>query len=101
MSATLTRAGDGLELTGDLTLATAPKLFAETPRFDLGAMACIDLRAVGEVDSAGLALLVHWRATATAAGAQLTFAAAPPQLREMATITGTAKLLGLTTDNAA
>jgi len=95
MNATLTSTGDGLELTGDLTLATAPKLFAETPRFDTGAAARIDLRGVGEVDSAGLALLLHWRATATTAGAQLTFAAAPPQLREMATITATAKLLGL------
>jgi len=106
-AASLTRAARGFELTGDLTASTVLELFAQTPRFTAespagASPACrIDLRALGEVDSAGLALLLHWRATATAAGARLTFTAPPPQLREMAKITGTESLLGFTAGNAA
>lgn len=95
-----TRAGDGLELAGDLTLATAPQLFAETPRFDAGADARIDLRAIGDVDSGGLALLLHWQNAAAVAAARLTYTGAPPQLREMAKITGAEALLNLASDNA-
>lgn len=100
MSAQLLRAGDALELAGDLTVAGAPKLFAETPRFGPGAEARIDLRAVGEVDSGGLALLLHWQNAATGAGARLRFTGAPPTLCEMAKITGVAGLLKLTADSA-
>lgn len=99
MPATLNRAPGGFELAGDLTFSTAPQWFAETPRFDAGQTpARIDLRAVGEVDSGGLALLLHWRQAAARAGAGLTFTGAPAQLREMAKITGVAGLLNLADD---
>ena len=92
-----------------------PGLFAQTPRFDAESMAesamssdasaepaalRIDLRAVGEVDSSGLALLLHWRDVAARANARLTFTGAPAQLREMAKITGVETLLDLATSGA-
>jgi len=114
-AATLTRARGRLELAGDLTGGSVPGLFAQTPRFDAESMAesavsagasaepaalCIDLRAVGEVDSSGLALLLHWRGVAARSNARLTFTGAPAQLREMAKITGVETLLDLATSGA-
>jgi len=111
-AATLTRARGRLELAGDLTGGSVPGLFAQTPRFDAESAAaesdasaepaalCIDLRAAGEVDSSGLALLLHWRGVAARANARLTFTGAPAQLREMAKITGVETLLDLATHRA-
>ena len=113
-TATLTRARGRLELAGDLTGGSVPGLFAQTPRFDAESTAeatasdasaepaalRIDLRAVGEVDSSGLALLLHWRGVAARANARLTFTGAPAQLREMAKITGVETLLDLAASGA-
>jgi len=113
-AATLTRARGRLELAGDLTGGSVPGLFAQTPRFDAESAAesaaadasaepaalRIDLRAVGEVDSSGLALLLHWRGVAARSNARLTFTGAPAQLREMAKITGVETLLDLATSGA-
>jgi len=113
-TATLTRARGRLELAGGLTGGSVPGLFAQTPRFDAESMAesaesdasaepaalRIDLRAVGEVDSSGLALLLHWRGVAARANARLTFTGAPAQLREMAKITGVETLLDLAASGA-
>ncbi|MDD9858222.1 MAG: STAS domain-containing protein [Gammaproteobacteria bacterium] len=101
MPAGLSRDRGRIALAGDLTSRTVPALFAQTPRFGAGAADAsaplrIDLRAVGEVDSSGLALLLHWANTAAAGSSgKLTFTGAPPQLCEMAKITGLEALLNL------
>jgi len=101
MPAAMTRARDGFELAGDLTVGSAPALFAQTRfDFDAGAALRIDLRAVGEVDSGGLALLLYWQAAAARTNTRLRFTGAPAQLREMAKISGVAGLLNLAADDA-
>lgn len=89
-----------IELSGDLTSRTVSALFARAPQFG-GRQVRIDLRAVGDVDSSGLALLLHWSHLAGASAGQLVFTGAPAQLREMAKITGLDGLLNLAADREA
>lgn len=89
-----------IKLSGDLTSRTVTALFAQTPRFS-GRQVRIDLRAVGDVDSSGLALLLHWSHLAGASAGQLVFTGAPAQLCEMAKITGLDGLLNLAADREA
>ncbi len=52
-----------------------------------------DLGAVTETDSAGLALLVHWRREAERAGGEVRFEGAPAPLRSVARLSGVEALL--------
>jgi phospholipid transport system transporter-binding protein len=52
-----------------------------------------DLQGVGEADSAGLALLVDWLASARAAGRTLRYAQVPGQLRALAKLSDVEPLL--------
>ena len=96
--ATLTREGGGFGLSGDLTVKTARRLFDQTPPFAPGEMR-INLAAVGEADSAGLALLVHWSNLAGSSSTKLVFTDAPAQLRQLAKISGLGELLDVGDDN--
>ena len=80
-------------LSGDLTAETARSLFDRMPKFG-GGEVNIDLESVREVDSAGLALLLHWSNLAVASSGRLNFTGAPTQLRQMAKITGLEELFG-------
>ena len=93
MAADITGESGRLRLSGDLTMETARRLFDRTPPFGPGAVT-VDLEAVGEADSAGLALLVHWSNLACAASAEPVFTGAPAQLRRLAKITGLGDLFG-------
>ena len=53
----------------------------------------VDLSAVGEVDSAALALLFDWTRRARAKGVALTFTGLPPGLIKLAEVYGVAELL--------
>ena len=86
MQAGLTREGNRIELSGDLTVQTVRSLFDRTPRFPPGEMS-VALETVREVDSAGLALLVRWSNLA-GLSTRLTFTGAPPELQQMSKITG-------------
>lgn len=88
------RARDCIELSGDLTCRTVSALFAQTPRFS-GQPMRVDLRAVGDVDSSGLALLLHWSHLAGASAGKLVFTGAPAQLCKMAKIAGLEGCLNL------
>ena len=52
-----------------------------------------DLSAVGDADSAGLALLVAWRASRRSAGGDLQFAGTPARIRALAQLTEAGALL--------
>ena len=82
---------NGLELKGDLTVKTARLLFDQKPHFRQGKVE-INLESVRDVDSAGLALLVHWSNQAKLASGKLVFVSAPAQLVEMGKISGLADL---------
>ena len=95
----ITRDGNRITLSGDLTVKTARRLFDKMPAFGetpaFGAQeVTVDLKSVREADSAGLALLVHWSNLARSSSAELVFTGAPAQLRQMAKITGLEELFG-------
>jgi len=81
------RARNRIQLSGDLTSRTVSALFARAPQFG-GQPVRVDLSAVGDVDSSGLALLLHWSQLAGASAGQLVFTGAPAQLCKMAKIAG-------------
>jgi ABC-type transporter Mla MlaB component len=76
-------------LSGALTLETAPWLWRElsTGGLLVGASEA-DLAGVAESDSAGLALLVAWRASRRQAGGELNFTGVPHRLQLLAELTG-------------
>ncbi|MGR3913657.1 MAG: STAS domain-containing protein [Gammaproteobacteria bacterium] len=95
----ITADGGNIRVRGDLTAASARALFEQTPRFVTAPAAAplevhIDLSEVGETDSAGLALLLHWTNRIEAASGKAVFAGAPQQLRRMAKISGLEGLFG-------
>ena len=70
------QSGGGCALSGELTFATVPQLWRDLERGGLLASATVaDLSAVNDADSAGLALLVAWRARRRKAGADIRFVA--------------------------
>lgn len=92
-------AADGtVRLAGALTFDTAmPVLKALAAALGDGGRgagpATFDLGAVTETDSAGLALLVHWRREAERAGGEVRFRGAPAPLRSVARLSGVEALL--------
>jgi len=76
-------------LAGNLTLETAPWLWRELNGGGLLISATeVDLAGVTDSDSAGLALLVAWRAGRRQAGAELNFINPPERLQLLAALTG-------------
>jgi phospholipid transport system transporter-binding protein len=82
-------------LSGALTLETAPWLWQQLQTGSLldGARTA-ELSDVTDADSAGLALLVTWRASCQAAGADLRFENVPERLMALARLTDAQSLLG-------
>jgi phospholipid transport system transporter-binding protein len=101
-AAQLAEQGEGrCALSGALTMETAPWLWRELQQAGLLASAVeADLSGVSASDSAGLALLVTWRASRRQAGGELTFTAVPARLRALAELTGAGALLDAAAANA-
>ena len=89
-TAQLAERGEGrCALSGSLTLETAPWLWRELLSGGLLTGATeVDLSGVTESDSAGLALLISWRATRRHAGGDMDFTGMPQRLRLLAGLTG-------------
>jgi phospholipid transport system transporter-binding protein len=81
-------------LAGSLTLETAPWLWRELQTGGLltGATEA-DLSGVTESDSAGLALLLAWRASRRRTGGMVVFQGIPQRLRLLAALTGAETVL--------
>ena len=86
---TLIHAGAGqCSVAGDLTLATAADLWRELRGSGLlRGDASVDLSQVSECDSAGLALLLAWRASCQANGGDLVVKELPGRLAALAGLT--------------
>ncbi len=99
-TAQLDERGEGrCTLSGALTLETAPWLWRElTVGGLLTGAAEVDLSGLAESDSAGLALLVAWRASRRQAGGELNFTNQPQRLRLLAALTGAQGALSPTPD---
>ncbi len=77
--------GDTLMLSGSLTSKTVSKLFSHPPQFE-PAVQLVDLNEVVSIDSAGLALLVHWSHEAEKQQSAVKFINTPQKLKELAVI---------------
>lgn len=89
--ATLTQDHNRITLSGSLSVTTVRQLFVQTPQFGAERVN-IDLASVQEVDSTGLALLVHWVNVARASSNKLSFTGVPAQLQALAKIAGMEQL---------
>ena len=93
-SLSLDPASESIQLRGELTFATVNKVLTESVTlFEAIPSLKIDLSAVTNSDSAGLALLVSWLRSAKQAGKQIVFANIPEQLLVIADISGVDELL--------
>jgi len=89
-TAQLAEQGEGrCTVSGSLTLETAPWLWRElTSGGLLTAATDVDLAGVSETDSAGLALLITWRACRRLDGGDMNFSGLPQRLQLLAALTG-------------
>lgn len=79
---------------GELTFASVPKMLKiSTGLFQGQARIRLDLSGVRRADSAGLALLIDWRAQAGREKRSLDFDAIPEQIRAMARVNGVESML--------
>ena len=77
-----------------MSFASVPFLLREGASLFAGTGAIqLDLFDVQRADSAGLALLVEWRAKARRAGRQLSFLHVPDQILRMASLSGLEDIL--------
>jgi len=84
-------------LTGVLTFTSTPGLFTETDKlFHTSApVSSIDLSGVTSVDSAGLALLLEWKAIQKPVSHDLKFINAPSALMSLAQLCDSVELLNI------
>jgi phospholipid transport system transporter-binding protein len=94
-TAQLADRGDGrCALSGALTMETVPWAWRQLQAGNLLKNArSAELAEITDADSAGLALLVAWRASCAAAGSQLRFENVPERLLALAQLTDAQTLL--------
>lgn len=84
----------GFRVEGELTFASVPKMLKTSARLFQGQSRIrLDLSGVRRADSAGLALLIDWRAQAGREKRALEFHAIPEQIRAMARVNGVESML--------
>ncbi|MBK9252980.1 MAG: STAS domain-containing protein [Proteobacteria bacterium] len=94
-TAQLAEKGEGrCALSGALTFDTAAWIWQQLQDgLWLGRARHADLSGITDADSAGLALLIAWRAAASAEGGELKFEAVPERLLALARLTEAESLL--------
>lgn len=86
-----------LGLAGDLTFSTVADLYTgDGPKFPENGEVTIDLNGASRIDSAGVALLVHWARQAREHQCRLRYQALPQQLDALLRVYGMARVLELT-----
>ncbi|MGI9317593.1 MAG: STAS domain-containing protein [bacterium] len=75
----------GIALAGRLTVDTVTGVYNQTPEFSLERIE-VDLSGIVEMDSAGLALLVHWKQHAGQKQCELQLSNPPEQVKTMVRI---------------
>jgi phospholipid transport system transporter-binding protein len=90
-------AGIRPDLRGALDFETVPRLWRDSGQWlaavPAGTAVTLDLAGVEQVDSAGLALLIAWKAQAQSAGVGLQYTSIPPRLLAIARISDAEALL--------
>ena len=97
MTASMVLSEGVIHVSGELNAASVPQLLVEAlPLFQQsGQLVNIDLSDVSRADSSGLALLLDWMRSARQRQQQLSFRRLPPQMLEMARVSGIETLLPL------
>lgn len=85
----------GFSVSGVLTFETVPAAVHDSATLLSGGEGDInlDLQGINHSDSAGLALLIEWMRAASAREKRIIFKNIPPQMLEMATMSGLEKIL--------
>ena len=95
MSARLEAAGDGMKVSGDMTMDDAAVLLTQGITALEQGNTAFDLSAVGEIDSSGLAVLFGWQRAAHQLGKHISIVNPPHNLRSLADVYGVTGLLPL------
>jgi len=92
----LVRDGDGnFNLSGEMSFDTADRILkASEQAFQGYEEIIVDLTGVTRADSAGLALLLEWKAQANIRAGQIIFSGIPNSIRAIAETTDVAELIG-------
>ena len=91
---TISCEGERCRLEGPVTMDNVTAVLAEgTQRFK-GARVVVDLKAVTEVDSAAVSLLLEWRRAAAKENRRIEFENVPANLESLAELYGVAHLIG-------
>ena len=89
--------GETLKLSGALNLTSIPRLLNETAIYasqaNLPDCLLIDFADVTDIDSSGVALLLHWRREAQKLGKALRYVHLPANLSSLADLYGVADLI--------
>ena len=97
MALTSTVVGEVLQLEGPLNLIAMPARLAETAAYagqeTLPDCLTIDFKGVTDIDSSGVALLLHWRRTAQRLDKALRYINLPSNLVSLATLYGVNDLI--------
>jgi len=83
-----------LELTGDLTFPTVPKIWEKRKEWLANGIECMDLTDVTQADSAGVALLLALLKETCGGGKCIQLINIPKQVKAIAKITGVQEFLG-------
>lgn len=93
----ITRNGNRVVVSGDLTMATANAVFKEGFEAANGDQLVVDLAQVGAVDSSAVSLMLSWLREAQRQNVQLCFTHVPDNLISLAKLYSVAESLPLCT----
>ena len=86
--------GERCTVQGPITLNNVTALLAEGMQLFKGTRVVVDLKAVTEVDSAAVSLLLEWRRAAARENRRIEFENVPANLESLAELYGVAHLIG-------
>ena len=93
----ITRTGDQLQVSGNVTMATVSALISEGLKPQANSSMLIDFAQLEKVDSSAVSLMLVWLREAQRSKVNLRFINVPANLMSLAKLYGVAELLTLST----
>jgi len=91
------RTGNGLQVSGDVTIATVSALFKEGLKLsqngETDSSLVVDFAQLGKVDSSAVSLMLAWMREAQRSNAKMQFANVPENLFSLANLYGVAEII--------
>ena len=91
---TISCEGERCRLEGPVTMDNVTAVLAEGMQLFKGTRVVVDLKAVTEVDSAAVSLLLEWRRAAAKENRRIAYENVPANLESLAELYGVAHLIG-------